>query len=878
MAILVGGAESASNKNIWLLTDALAVSKSAHLGSDTVRAVAIGIDGAYYGAETTKLYKLDSSLANVATWNSGNPVTAPGTGVKSIAVDKFGAVLVANSSSSGDNAAIYGSTGAAINGNWPVTMAGMSGAPYGIFKSNGDAYFTTFGQSAENYAAESWARSTGTEIAEIIPGMGDFAIAMAVDYVNFSSPVIVTIGRSGVYGKIIGVYEAAPTTSIFSEFVSSGGATPYPYCLAIDSVGNIFIGLPATVTEAYTVAKYTWDGVSASLTLVASYDTGGPMLSIAIDEDDNVYAVGYDLVDPTQGERYNIWKFDNDLNFLVGALIDGNTDLKVIATKDVSPPPGTNAPSDTKYSKKLVAVANGEVWYESAAGTMTELAAATGDLTTTSGRLMACEAYQKVFFANGSTFKVADFNNARLDTADILPGGSTAVPVHGEVLTGNGGAVMVTDFITGIDGDNSIYGRIISGAFVNGEVVTGASGVSFTVKTPYGSLTTPFWYTWTPYGNDTTTYGTMPADATIAVLYRGRIVLSGNKYYPYQWWMSKLGDPWDYATTGTTAISAVAGGSSDAGELGDVVIALIPYKDDYLIFGCASTMWYLAGDPMEGGVINELDLTVGIFGPRAWCFDGSGNMYFWGTNGIYKTTIPGTPECINEIRLPNLINDEGADPTTHRITMAYDRRRTGILVCITKMSDGTNSNWWYDLRSGGFFPESYPEECAAYSLFHYAATNNSYKELLFGCRDGYIRKFDTAAKSDDIGASDEAINSYVILGPISLSEDPDRYGKLTLPNLITAGGASDGSQSDSNNVAYKIFTADTAEELLELISANGNPVIGGTFLAPGRSSRNKRTQKTKGVYLGIRLENTTLDESWGFEKFLGTIVQSGRIK
>lgn len=531
--------------------------------------------------------------------------------------------------------------------------------------------------------------------------------------------------------------------------------------------------------------------------------------------------------------------------------------------------------TDVITYRKLVAAANSEVWYEMSAGTMTELTAANGDIDTTD-QLNMFEGYQKVFVVNGSNLKVADFVNTKIVDANDF----TNYPVKGDIIYQNGSspAQMVVDYIS--DTNNTIYGYVISGTFeVTTAITTAISGGGNVIFPSPDSVTaSPHWYDWTPYNNDASTYGSLPNKAYIGCLYRGRCVLSGNPEYPHQWYMSRQANPWDFAYVANDAQSPVKGGNADAGEIGDIVRALIPYKDDYLIIGCATTMWFLAGDPAEGGSLNELDLTVGIFGANSWCFDGDNNLYFWGTNGIYMTTIPGIPKCITELRLPNLIGDEAADPSTHRITLVYDRKRVGILVCITKLSDGTNSNYWLDLRTNGFYPESYPNECGVYSAFYYPANSTTYRDLLVGCKDGYIRKFDDSAKDDDKGGSDQAISSYVGLGPIPMSQDSDKQGKLTGLNLVTAGGASGGSQSDSNDVAFKVFTANSSEEILEKISANTSPQIGGTFTAPGRRPGAKRKQKVKGAYAGIRLDNTTAAETWGFEKLAGSVVPAGRIK
>ena len=541
--------------------------------------------------------------------------------------------------------------------------------------------------------------------------------------------------------------------------------------------------------------------------------------------------------------------------------------------------------TDVISYKKLVVAGNSEVWYEMSAGTMTELNTSAYTIDTTD-QLAMFEGYQKVFVVNCSKLAVADFINTKID----LGSGNelTNPPAKGDTLTqATSNAKMVVDFV---DSTNRyIYGYTISGTFVTtaGYTLTSDNATATmspsTAPKPDVVTQPPHWYAWTAYpdvvltvGGATKSYGSLPNKAYIGCLYRGRCVISGNPEFPFQWYMSRQTHPWDFAYVANDAGSPVKGGNSDAGEIGDIVRALIPYKDDFLIFGCATSMWFLAGDPTFGGSINELDLTVGIFGSQSWCFDGDGNFYFWGTNGIYVTLIPGTPECITEIKLPNLVNDEAADPSTHRITMVYARKRKGILICITKLSDGTNSNYWYDLRTGGFFPESYPDECGVYSAFYYPANSNTYKDLLVGCKDGYIRKFDSSAKDDDKGASDEAINSYVKFGPIPMSQDPDRMGKLSGLNLVTAGGGSSGSQSDSDNVNFKVYVENSAEKVIEKLSANTNPNMAGTFKAPGRRPGARRKQRVKGAYLGIRLDNIACTETWGFEKLTGTVLPSGR--
>lgn len=541
-------------------------------------------------------------------------------------------------------------------------------------------------------------------------------------------------------------------------------------------------------------------------------------------------------------------------------------------------------PSYTYYSKKLVALANNSLYYESALGVMTQLAAsAVGGELYTDDSLSVFELGEKIFIINSIRRKVCDFGNVKITTTSL--GGD--YPDKGDILTGGtSGAKMVVDYITALSGACTIYGKRMTTATFVAETVTGIIGgghsggnVSFTGT---AEVAGPHWYNWTAYGDaalaTNPAYGKLPSKAILGCNYRGRAILSGNIDYPHQWYMARQGNPWDWVYVAGDAQAPVAGGDSDAGEIGDIITTLIPYKDDFLMFGCVGSMWFLTGDPMEGGSLNELDLTTGIFGPQSWCFDNAGNFYFWGRNGIYKTTIPGIPVCISQIRLPNLVNDENVNPTTHRIIFSFDSIRSGIIISITVLTTGVNSNYFYSLITQGFFPETYPEECSVFSSFYYEATGPTYRKLILGCNDGYLRIFDDADKSDDIGGTDEAIDSYVGFGPLMLSQSPDMTGILNNVDCILVGGTSGLSQSDSNDIYYKVYVSNNAENVLEKLVAAGNPNIGGT-ISPSAVRRGQGIKKkVKGVYAGIKIGNNTTAETWGMEQLILGASPAGRLK
>ena len=504
--------------------------------------------------------------------------------------------------------------------------------------------------------------------------------------------------------------------------------------------------------------------------------------------------------------------------------------------------------------------------------TFTLLADSYGDIDT-ADQLSAASAFGKVFVANGANLRVADFINTKIATAAI---GSHA-PDSGTVLTGGtSGAKMVVDYITTTTGACTIYGYRTTDETFEVEAVSGTdddgNAISFT--TSGDETSQPHWYNWTVFGGDATNNGAMPNRAYLCCIYRGRVVLSGNPEYPNQWYMSRIARPFDWLYGADDPMSAVAGNNADAGQCSDMVTALISFHDDYLVFGGTASVWILRGDPVAGGSLDNLTTTTGIFGHRSWCFDEDRNLYFWGDGGIYKVLSDFSQlQNLTELALPKLITDEAPDPTTHMITMGFDKRRHGLVICITKLIDGTNSNYFYSLQTKGFYPETYPEQCASYSMLYYDANDKDYADLLVGCTDGYIRRFVDSAKDDDIGNTDEAISSYVTYPIIPLGKEEDAEGKITSLVLDSAGGEASGDFSDTDGFSWEIHLGDDAETVLEDIKDGATAVFTGTVSGTGR--QNKVRSRMRGAFAGLKIFNSSAASTWAINRVLYQTKPSG---
>lgn len=656
---------------------------------------------------------------------------------------------------------------------------------------------------------------------------------------------------------------------------------------AAADIGNIEIGIRATSSSKpsggdLTVATiYSGDVATGSLSWYEANFDVPYKLSSGTEYCFTVRSTGYTY----PAARFQLGYILGDNPFAGGAK-SHSSDYGVTWSADANddiwfrvfgiPTSGVTLPvSDSPLVKRLVTVGGNQFWYEDENGDMIVLSAATDDIDT-SKPLTMVEAYGKIFIANEDNIKVADFANVKITTANI----GTNPPDFGTVLTGSTtGAVMSVDYVDALSSAVNIYGRRITAvSFQNNETVTGtdddSNAISFTLNS--AETLPPHWYDWTVYGGDTTNFGTMPSRPTLVSKFNGRLVLAGDTSYPHEWWMSKVFNPWDFKYNQGTNLTAVSSGSVNAGEIGDIITALIDYGDDFFIFGCQSSIYILDGDPTYRGTIEKLTESEGVYGARSWCKDKQSNLYFFSGDGLYKADGGRRkPISLSELVLPKWSTDWDLNPDNFRVVCSFDPLRNGIIVSHTSLINGSNQNYWYDIKTTGFYPENYPDNCGIFSSYYYNSLNADKRLLLVGCADGYLRSF-YDIQTDDVDASDTniGIQSWLVMPLIQMNDNPDEQGRLDSLTFVLGGGAANGIFQDSNSMDYEVFVNNDAETVLEAIKDDDAEYTSGTLSTTGKSNRIR--PRARGNWLGIRLSNLNDSQTWCINKVFGTITPVGK--
>ncbi len=109
--------------------------------------------------------------------------------------------------------------------------------------------------------------------------------------------------------------------------------------------------------------------------------------------------------------------------------------------------------------------------------------------------------------------------------------------------------------------------------------------------------------------------------------------------------------------------------------------------------------------------------------------------------------------------------------TDYRIQLVFDPDKHGILITRTNVISGGNDNIWYDLRTKGFYPEVYQDDCRAFDALYYSHSFSRYKGMIVAGADGYLRVFDNKATNDTGKNTDEAINSYMYTAPFRMNDE-----------------------------------------------------------------------------------------------------------
>jgi len=287
----------------------------------------------------------------------------------------------------------------------------------------------------------------------------------------------------------------------------------------------------------------------------------------------------------------------------------------------------------------------------------------------------------------------------------------------------------------------------------------------------------------------TTAKGQVPTGCALIAEWRGRMVMaSGNL-----WSMSRQLDmlDWDYGGDSGDYSRAVSGLNTEVGHVGEDITAIMPHHNDYLYFGCASSVYILRGDPTgPGASLGPIGGEIGCVGGDAWTVTDTGTLVWLADAGLYGIQYGGEgyPTGLSK-SVPRELH--GLTSDLYQVSLAFDRRSNGVHVFVHQ-EGVTQTHWWLDWMTNGLFPVAFgDDDHAPYCAMVHRSTVQDSTHVLLGCSDGYIRHFSEFYNTDD----GTEIESYVELGPFRLGDGYDLEGIIEKIDAILgyASGSIDWS-------------------------------------------------------------------------------------
>ena len=375
-------------------------------------------------------------------------------------------------------------------------------------------------------------------------------------------------------------------------------------------------------------------------------------------------------------------------------------------------------------------------------------------------------------------------------------------------------------------------------------------GLKYFIYNPKTDVVSP----WEP-----TDAGSLPNRCKLLTNWRGRAVLARGADDPHNWHMSEQGNPngWDIFPPVQTATQAISGNNARAGLCPDLINSLIPYNDDLLLFGCDSSLWMMRGDPMAGGVFDQVSDITGVAFGRSWAKDPEGTLYFFGSRGGVYMMKPGSiPVSMTQATIERRLTD--VDLGQFYVEMFWNTFDDGLHVLLMPFTDTQThtTHFFWERKTGAWFQDEFgpssntnKQPSAAIVIDGDAPEDRC---LLIGTYDGYLSKWDKNAVNDDgVG-----IFSRVLIGPIA--PDDSQYDSR-ISNLAAVMGR-------QGSVNYRLFASSTPD-------VKGEPVESG-MLIPGRNP--VHLVRARGAFVWLELYQANVATRWALESLRMDAYPAGR--
>lgn len=322
-----------------------------------------------------------------------------------------------------------------------------------------------------------------------------------------------------------------------------------------------------------------------------------------------------------------------------------------------------------------------------------------------------------------------------------------------------------------------------------------------------------------------------------------------------RYWASKVGNERNFEDD-----AGLANTDAFSAELNtdrQLITAMIPWYDNYMVFTTATTTYVLTGDPRKGGIMRQISGRIGIVDCASWTIGEDNTIYAMSNSGPIMLTPQnpfGEPTLLMKDKLPGVLTVPEGDTD---YTFAYDSRARRLYVfCPHRTATANVDHWVLDLRTKSFWPIRFAStDHEPFACVQIKEISSERSDLLMGCRDGYLRYWNETQAQDD-GSN---ISSYVMLGPYRIDEEHDCRIAELIGTLSTSSG----------RVVVSLHVGNSAQAAASAASSWSNAWTAG---------RNKKDRpRIRGGVFYVKISGTA-NARWEFEHALANLSLGGKLR
>lgn len=356
------------------------------------------------------------------------------------------------------------------------------------------------------------------------------------------------------------------------------------------------------------------------------------------------------------------------------------------------------------------------------------------------------------------------------------------------------------------------------------------------------------------------TAGNAPTNCGIVQTSMGRLWLAGDTSNPHRLYSPRQGTPtdWDYAPAVPDQAMAWASGGTN-GHIGAPITALIDHGTHCLGIGCQDSMYFINGNPTAGGRLFKTASMVGPLMQSAHCKDGRNNTWFLSRKGLgyIPAGCPSEnfePTMVSEDLLPADLLAIAPESGDH-VSIEFDLRFNGLHIYVDYFS-GNDVAYFYDFRTGGFWPMSFAAGTMRLGAVLKSAMSATKSSLLMLLADGTVYQFDTG--------SSESVDSNIVYNPISLGDASSEGMLIDLTGTLA---------ENSGSVAATVYVGDSEQETTVAAIAGASPSFTCDAwtrdASPARSTQYWQHPRQSGRCFCLRLDDVA-SADWSLESAVGT--------